>query len=515
MALGQLAPLMITSDTQSLVWQSQLGSPPLDEPAIVVQNVAKCFKQYHHPVDRLTELLLPNTSKAELFWALQDISLEVPRGQTLGIVGRNGSGKSTLLQIIVGTLTPTRGQVQVNGRVSALLELGSGFNPEFTGRQNVFFNGQLMGLSRRAIAAKFDEIAAFADIGPFIDQPVKTYSSGMFVRLAFAVATSVEPDILIVDEALSVGDEAFQRKCFARIHAIRERGGTILFVSHAAPTIISLCDRAILLDRGEMLLSGTPKTIVAKYQRLIYAPPSQVNAVRKEIYQAKLAEAERQGIGGEAKGQGRSSCDLESGHEKNGSNRHRRSDENGKGKADIDLDALESYDPNLIPSTTIAYINKGAKIHDPKITTLDGKRVNHLIARRSYIYTYTVEFLQPAQRIQFGMLVKTISGFELGGSAFPIAAELADEINTGSRVTVQFRFQCLLQPGVYFLNAGVSGIVDGESLTHLARYIDVAMFRVYAAEDSYGTGIVDLLIDPTCAISRWECGANAPALPEV
>lgn len=487
---------MITSEAQSLAWQSRSAPQPADAPAIVVQNVAKCFKQYQHPSDRLKELLFPNTSKAQLFWALQDISLEIPRGQTLGIVGRNGSGKSTLLQIIVGTLTPTRGQVQVNGRVSALLELGSGFNPEFTGRQNVFFNGQLMGLSRRAIAAKFDEIAAFADIGHFIDQPVKTYSSGMFVRLAFAVATSVEPDILIVDEALSVGDEAFQRKCFARIHAIRERGGTILFVSHAAPTIISLCDRAILLDRGEMLLSGTPKMVVAKYQRLIYAPPSQVNAVRQEIYQAKLAEAETAIAGSSPNGKRRSQDPERDTHPENGNGKAKE-----QGGVDSDLDALESYDPNLIPSTTIAYIAKGAKIHNPKITTLDGKVVNHLIARRSYIYTYTVEFLQPAQRIQFGMLVRTISGFELGGSAFPIAAELADEITTGSRVTVQFRFQCLLQPGVYFLNAGVSGIIDGESLTHLARYIDVAMFRVYAAEGGYGTGIVDLLIDPTCTIA--------------
>lgn len=491
---------MIISDAQSLSRHSR-SSQPADTPAIVVQNVAKCFKQYHHPVDRLKELLLPNTGKAELFWALQDINLEVPRGQTLGIVGRNGSGKSTLLQIIVGTLTPTRGQVQVNGRVSALLELGSGFNPEFTGRQNVFFNGQLMGLSRQAIAAKFDEIAAFADIGHFIDQPVKTYSSGMFVRLAFAVATSVEPDILIVDEALSVGDEAFQRKCFARIHAIRERGGTILFVSHAAPTIISLCDRAILLDGGEMLLAGAPKTVVAKYQKLIYAPPSQVNAVRKEIYQARLASMDSSGENANGKWQFPGEAAARPLESDNGNGKGNGNGNHSNGSVEADLDALEAYDPNLVPTTTIAYIAKGAKIHDPRITTLDGKRVNHLIARRSYIYTYTVEFLQPAHRIQFGMLVKTISGFELGGSAFPIAPELADEITTGSRVTVQFRFQCLLQPGVYFLNAGVSGIIDGESLTHLARYIDVAMFRVYAADDGYGTGIVDLLIDPTCMIT--------------
>ena len=199
----------------------------MSELAICLKNVSKCFKRYARPVNRLKDLLLPGKSRADEFWALRNINLEVPKGQTLGIVGRNGSGKSTLLQIIVKTLTPTTGEVEVKGRVSALLELGSGFNPEFTGRQNVFFNGQLLGLSQKDIEAKFDRIAAFADIGDFIEQPIKTYSSGMFVRLAFAVATSVEPDILVVDEALSVGDEAFQRKCFARIHTIQERGGTI------------------------------------------------------------------------------------------------------------------------------------------------------------------------------------------------------------------------------------------------------------------------------------------------
>ena len=188
-----------------------------NEPAISLSQISKVYKRYHRPVDRLREVLLPGKPRAEEFWALRNISLEIPQGDTVGIVGRNGSGKSTLLQIIAGTLQATSGQLQVHGRVSALLELGSGFNPEFTGRQNTFFNGRILGLSQAEIAAKFDDIAAFADIGSFMDQPVRTYSSGMFVRLAFAVAINAEPDILIVDEALSVGDEAFQRKCFARI----------------------------------------------------------------------------------------------------------------------------------------------------------------------------------------------------------------------------------------------------------------------------------------------------------
>ncbi|MGL5065359.1 MAG: ABC transporter ATP-binding protein, partial [Microcoleus sp.] len=253
------------------------------ETVISLKNVSKCFKRYQHPGDRLKEMICPERKLADEFWALQDINIEIPKGETLGIVGRNGSGKSTLLQIIVGTLTPTSGSVNVKGRVSALLELGSGFNPEFTGRQNVFFNAQLLGFNKKEIEEKFDAIAAFADIGDFIEQPVKTYSSGMFVRLAFAVATSVEPDILVVDEALSVGDEAFQRKCFARLQSIQENGGTVLFVSHAATSVVTLCTSAILMDSGELLLAHTPKVVISKYQKLIYADQDKVSELKEDI----------------------------------------------------------------------------------------------------------------------------------------------------------------------------------------------------------------------------------------
>ncbi|MBD1862953.1 MULTISPECIES: ABC transporter ATP-binding protein [Trichocoleus] len=241
----------------------------MNEIAISVKNVSKCFKKYPHPVARLQEILLPGKSKAEEFWALQDISFEVPKGETLGVVGRNGSGKSTLLQIIAGTLTPTTGAVQVNGRISALLELGSGFNPEFTGRQNVFFNGRLLGLSQKEIEDKFDEIARFADIGEFIDQPVKTYSSGMFVRLAFAVAVNVDPDILIVDEALAVGDIVFQHRCIRRMRALMESGITTLFVSHDASAIKTLCSSAIMVHDGKMYTSGSPNQVIIDYMKLV------------------------------------------------------------------------------------------------------------------------------------------------------------------------------------------------------------------------------------------------------
>ncbi len=241
-----------------------------DEIAISLKNVSKCFKRYAHPADRLKELFLPGKNRSVQFWALQDIDLKIPRGQTVGIIGRNGSGKSTLLQIIAGTLTPTTGEVWVKGRVSALLELGSGFNPEFTGRQNVFFNGQLLGLTQREIEEKFDEIAGFADIGDFLDEPVKTYSSGMFVRLAFAVAINVDPEILIVDEALSVGDGVFVHRCMAKIKEFQDTNGTILFVSHDTGAVNRLCSSCIWINDGQVVEQGNPVEVSKSYQAWMY-----------------------------------------------------------------------------------------------------------------------------------------------------------------------------------------------------------------------------------------------------
>lgn len=239
-----------------------------DDIAITLTNVSKVFKRYNRPADRLKELFLPGKQRAEEFWALQAINLEIEKGDTVGIIGRNGSGKSTLLQIIAGTLQPTAGELKVNGRVSALLELGSGFNPEFTGRQNVFFNGRILGLNQAEIEAKFDSIAAFADIGQFIDQPVKTYSSGMFVRLGFAVAVHVDPEVFIVDEALAVGDVVFQHKCMRRIKTLMDSGVTTLFVSHEASAVKSLCKSAYMLEKGNLHASGLPNDVFIEYMKL-------------------------------------------------------------------------------------------------------------------------------------------------------------------------------------------------------------------------------------------------------
>lgn len=266
-----------------------------NEIMIKVENVTKEYKIYRKPIHKILINLAPKLyeSKVSNFKALNNISLEIPKGSTVGIVGRNGSGKSTLLQIITGTLNPTHGNVKINGRVSALLELGAGFNPEFTGRENVYLNGAILGLSKKEIDEKFDSILEFSEIGEFINRPVKTYSSGMFVRLAFSVAAFVDPDIMIIDEALSVGDEKFQRKCYNYLEDLKEKGCTILFVSHSMRVVEQLCDYAYLLDSSNLIAEGEPKEIIDKYHMLLYSQENAhyqaLNANEKEKNEKKVS----------------------------------------------------------------------------------------------------------------------------------------------------------------------------------------------------------------------------------
>ena len=242
--------------------------------AIQVSNLGKCYEIYNNPRDRLRQFINPRLQMFfrqaprqyfREFWALKDVSFEVNKGETVGIIGRNGSGKSTLLQLVCGTLTPTTGTVETNGRIAALLELGSGFNSDFTGRENVYMNGAIMGMTEEEIDKKFDEIAAFADIGQFIEQPVKIYSSGMMVRLAFAAAINVDPDILIIDEALAVGDVRFQQKCFRKLKKFRDDGRTVFFVSHDVSAVKLFCDKAIWLEQGQVKRSGVPDEVTKEY----------------------------------------------------------------------------------------------------------------------------------------------------------------------------------------------------------------------------------------------------------
>ncbi len=262
--------------------------------ALKVEGVGKCYHMYKRPSDRLKQIVF--RGKKQLyreFWALRDISFQVEKGESFAIIGRNGSGKSTLLQIIAGTLAPTAGSAMVRGRVGALLELGSGFSPEFTGRENVYMNGAILGMTRRDVDQRFDAIAGFADIGQFIDQPVKTYSSGMLVRLAFAVQVQLEPDILIVDEALAVGDNLFQKRCFQRLGQMREAGVTLLFVSHAQEAVRTLTTRALLLDEGEMRAIGESGEVLLDYRRLLHEAESKWHSGQIKAYAEEVNAAEQ------------------------------------------------------------------------------------------------------------------------------------------------------------------------------------------------------------------------------
>lgn len=262
-------------------------------PAIACSGISKCYQVYVRPEDRLRQSLLPRVQRVSRrtvrryyneFWALRDVTFHVARGETVGIIGRNGSGKSTLLQVVCGTLAPTTGTVDVNGRVAALLELGSGFNPEFTGRENVFLNGVVLGLTREQIRERFDDIALFADIGDFIDQPVKTYSSGMAVRLAFAVMAHVDADILVIDEALAVGDAVFTQKCMRFLRTFKQNG-TVLFVSHDAASILNLCDRAIWIDSGALRMQGSAQDVSNAYMEYtaqeVYGDTLKLRAIKE------------------------------------------------------------------------------------------------------------------------------------------------------------------------------------------------------------------------------------------
>ena len=440
------------------------------EVVIRIESVGKMFHIYDAPADRLKQFLLPRLSKLLFrkasnyflpFWALKDISLEVKKGQTLGILGRNGSGKSTLLQIVCGTLTPSSGEVESKSRVAALLELGSGFNPEFSGRDNIFLNAALLGLTQEETVKRYDAIVDFADIGPFLEQSVKTYSSGMVVRLAFAIAISVDAGILVIDEALAVGDELFQRKCYSKLETLKSQGVTILFVSHSASAILDLSDKALLLDRGEMLALGEPKYVVGQYQKLLYAPEELRESLRSELKETLVGSEGSDAVLAEDSG------------------------------IDGNQNTDEFYDPGLAPESTIEYESHGGLIRNTKISTLDGVQVNNLVKGRVYLYSYEVHFNRVITNVQFGMMIKTTAGMELGGGTSSDSTKTGiSETKIGETDQVRFEFRCALNAGVYYLNAGVVGTIAEEEF-FIHRLLDCCCFRVCSEVKTCSSGIVD------------------------
>ncbi|MGB7433394.1 MAG: ABC transporter ATP-binding protein [Ahrensia sp.] len=452
--------------------------------AIRVRNLRKSYKVFSSPGRRFAHFFFPDRKIYTEALVLDGIDLEITKGETVGIVGTNGAGKSTLLSIIAGVLNSDSGTVEVNGRVSALLSLGTGFVPDLTGRENVFLNAMTLGLTREQTEAKLDEILDFAAIGDAIEQPIRTYSSGMTSRLAFAVAIHTDPDILIIDETLSVGDEAFQRKCFARIDALKAKGLTILFVSHSAGAVLELCDRAIMLAKGKRLLTSTPRNVVTYYQKLVYSAADQRNAILEEIAQLD-AEADpiTEAIAAS------------------------KADSTAAAKPKPKKPAkkpqmIEQFLPALTPVSTMEYASVGARISNVRITDADGNPLNVLLSNGSYHLRYTVTFDRPAQAARFSTLIKTINGLELGALWTTPRGEGLD-VNEGDVVDVDFPIKLPLREGTYFVNAGATGIVDGEYITQ-HRIIDAAAFKIMPQQSGYGDRYLNLTTDEAAKADKLQ-----------
>ncbi len=429
------------------------------EIAIQVQNLSKCYQIYGTPRDRLKQFILPRLRRMMAkspkqyfteFWALKDVSFEVKKGETVGIIGRNGSGKSTLLQMICGTLNPTSGSIQTHGRIAALLELGSGFNPEFTGRENIYMNAAVLGLTKDEVDNRLDSIASFADIGQFIEQPVKMYSSGMMVRLAFAVQAQIDPDILIVDEALSVGDAKFQAKCFERLRQLKENGTSILLVTHSSEQIVTHCSNAILLENGMQLETGEPRHVVNRYMDLLFGKEkkSLKNEVQVNASENLLPLTDD------------AACIL-SNHD------------------DV-FSTRPGYNPHEYRwgdgSVSILdfYLAVGGDPYPTAVTT--GQTIRLALS---------VEFYNDLLRPILGITIKTKEGVTVYG----VNSELL-ECNQfqvlGQRSTVahaEAYFKCRLAPGDYFISLGVATRDGEEIIPHDRRYdsihLQVSLMTVF------------------------------------
>ena len=409
----------------------------MSKTAIKVTQVSKIYKLYDSPSARLRDALgLSRGKNCREHQALQGVDLEVKKGETIGIIGTNGSGKSTLLKIITGVIAPTSGEVEVAGRISALLELGAGFNQEYTGIENVYLQGTMMGFSREEIAAKMEDILDFADIGEFVNQPVKTYSSGMFVRLAFAVAINIEPEILIVDEALSVGDVFFQAKCYRKFEEFKELGKTILFVSHDLSSITKYCDRAILLNRGVKVLEGTPKEAVDQYKMAL----------------VEQKEAER----------------LQN------TALWKPSDSGEKWRERI------SINPE-----TLEYGDKQAEIIDFAIVDETGKLSNVIEKGTQFTIKMKVLFHEDVTEPIFAFTLKNLMGIELTGTNTMLEKEMLEPVKAGGVRTVSFTQKMTLQGGEYLLSFGCTGYEKEEFKVHHRLY-DVCSLGVVSEKNTVG-----------------------------
>lgn len=395
--------------------------------AIEVDNVQKIYKLYDKPSDRMKEAFgFGKKTKHKLHYALKGVDMKIYQGETVGIIGTNGSGKSTILKIITGVLNPSSGRVLVNGRISALLELGAGFNMEYNGIENVYLNGTMMGFSEKEIEAKLPEILSFADIGDYVYQPVKTYSSGMFVRLAFAVAINIEPEILIVDEALSVGDVFFQAKCYHKFEEFKKMGKTIVFVSHDLSSISKYCDRVYLLNQGNILGEGSPKAMIDTYKRVLVGQYDGPESVGEET--ASLLDDE----------------DLQRAAAK-------KADEKGTDASQASMEA-KGQNPNVLE-----YGTKQAQIEEFYITDDRGVPTNAILKGSMFTIHMRVRFMDHIPAPIFAFSVKNVIGVEITGTNTMIEKAFLDSVEPGEVKNVTFTQKMNLQGGEYLLSLGVTG----------------------------------------------------------
>ena len=439
------------------------------EIVIKVENLSKCYQIYEQPRDRLKQFFLPRLQRFVAqtprqyyreFWALKDVTFEVKKGQTVGIIGRNGSGKSTLLQIICGTLSPTSGNISTQGRVAALLELGSGFNPEFTGRENVYLNASVLGLAKHEIDARFDEIIEFADIGDFIGQPVKTYSSGMMVRLAFAVIAHVDADLLVIDEALAVGDAFFTQKCMRFLHQFMEHG-TVLFVSHDSGAVTNLCDLVIWIDRGCTKAIGDPKIISEDYLAAIYEDNSGVKKNDKESTVVKDMNVN-------LVGQDVRFCTVNNSVLRN---------------------ELEVFSFDL--KNARGFGKRDAEIYEVKLLDINGNKINQFVGGEIvelYIGVFSVETIY---RPIVGFSLKDRLGQVLFGDNTYITYMAQDiVIEKGGNLSARFRFQMPILPvGDYTIAAAIA---TGTQVDHCQQHWIHDALVIKSVSSSVSTGLVGI-----------------------
>lgn len=423
--------------------------------AITVNDVTKIYRLYEKPIDRLKETLSPTHKNYHRdFYALNGISFDVKKGQTVGIIGTNGSGKSTILKIITGVLTPTSGSLEVNGVISALLELGAGFNMDYTGIENIYMNGTMMGFSRKEMEEKLNDILEFADIGDFVYQPVKTYSSGMFVRLAFALAINVEPEILIVDEALSVGDVFFQAKCYRRMEEIRQNGTTILMVTHDMGAIIKYCDQVVVLNKGNFIAQGEPGKMVDLYKKIL---ANQMDDLSLEL--AEIRSGELNDFSGEKA-------------------------VSKKEAAKARQEGLMKEKLTVNPNRT-EYGDKKAEIVDFGLLDERGNVTNLLLKGEYFSIRERIHFHDEIESPIFTYTIKDKRGADLTGTNTMYEASDVKSVKNGDEYEVEFKQKMTLQGGEYLLSMSCTGFENGEHVVYHRLY-DIVNITVISNKNTVG-----------------------------